>query len=169
MILAMLLFAAGAAALGVLVGQVLQRSESADAGRVLMLLLGASTAVAALLRNDCSTELPACAGRSSFTWHHYAHDLAGVLVMLLLVACPLVLAAAFRGDASLSNLSPPSQAAGVLAAAALTLYLTTGDVWPSQQGLLQRLSMAPTLIWMVGISAVLARARRGFLADVRSS
>lgn len=159
MVLAMLLFASGAVALAVLIGQVLPRSESGDASRVLMLVLGLGVGTAALLRNDCSTELPACAGRESFSWHHYGHDLSGVLVVVLLVACPFVLGAAFRGDPARTTLSRASRAAGVLAAVSLVLYLTTGKVWPADQGLLQRLSMAPTLIWMGVVSVVLSRSR----------
>ncbi|MCU1595592.1 MAG: hypothetical protein JWO12_2984 [Frankiales bacterium] len=157
MVASILLFAAGVAAVTWTFTSSVAASVPAQFGAVFLGLLGALSAAAALLRNDCSTELPSCTDRSSFSWHHYGHDIAGVLVMLLLVAVPLVVAEAFHADPRWHALVWPSRVAGWLATTGLLLYLLTDSSLTHDQGLLQRASMLPAALWLMLVAWALRR------------
>lgn len=148
MMTAILIFAAGVAALTRRFRTAVLISVPSRAGVILLMLLAGASAAAAVLRNDCSTERPSCAARASFSWHHYAHDVCGVLTMLLLVAVPLVVAESFHADPRWKSLVWPSRVAGWLGAIGLVLYLLTDSSGTQDQGLLQRASMAPFLLWL---------------------
>jgi hypothetical protein len=77
------------------------RYPSAVIGSVLLMIAGIGLAVAGLARNDCSSELPACAARadaSEVSWHHQVHDNVSLIIFLALIAAPLVFARAFGQD-----------------------------------------------------------------------
>ncbi len=77
------------------------RYPSAAIGSVLLMIAGIGLAVAGLARNDCSSELPACAARvdaGEVSWHHQVHDNVSLIIFLALIAAPLVFARAFGRD-----------------------------------------------------------------------
>ena len=140
MITGFLLLGIGTMALGVglLVGAL--RGRAATIGGALVLLAGVALVVAGLARNDCSSELPACADRvdaGDVSWHHTTHDLVSLVLFLALIAAPLVLARAFRQDERWADLRTYSIVTGLLGLALLIVY--GSGVAGSWNGLAQRL------------------------------
>lgn len=128
----------------------LVRGEAAQVGVVLLRLLGVALCAAAVLRNDCSTETDACAERvmaGQVSWTHHGHDVAAILVIVLIVACPLVLAAAFGRDRRWQHLQRPSQLAGVVG-----LVLLPAEMLVHDAGTVQRLAIAVPLLWLVAVA-----------------
>lgn len=146
----------GTVALAVGLRDGLGRGEAADIGRVLLAGLGAVICVAAVFRNDCSTETAACAARvraGQVSWHHHVHDAASGLIFVLLLASPLVLAHAFRPDPRWRGGYGWSIVTGVLGLALLVTYLVT----PVGAGVLQRLAIGLPVLWLAIVSWRLAR------------
>ena len=84
-------------------------SRSATAAPLILLLIGGGIAATGQMRNDCSSELDACAARVSagnVSWHHNAHDVTSITVFVLFVVAQLVFARAYRTDANWASLGP---------------------------------------------------------------
>jgi hypothetical membrane protein len=165
MITGFLLLGVGIVALGAgLAGALMGRP--ATVGSILVVVAGVGIIVAGLARNDCSTELDACADRvdaGDVSWHHATHDLASLVVFLALVAAPLVFARAFRGDQSWRDLRTYSLITGVLGLVLLVLFLS--GVAGSWNGLLQRVFVTVLFLWIAVLGARLIRLSRAQSAE----
>jgi hypothetical membrane protein len=131
---------------------------SARLGALLVTVAGVGILVAGLARNDCSSELAACAARvdaGDVSWHHELHDLVSLVVFLALVAAQLVLARAFGRDARWHDLSKYSIVSGALTFALLVLY-GSGAIGDSN-GLVQRIFTAVPFVWIAVLGLRLRR------------
>src|SRR5215211_351670 len=102
------------------------RYASAVIGSVLLMVAGIGLVVVGLARNDCSTELPACAARvdaGEVSSHHQVHDYVSLIMFLALIAAALVCARAFGRDDHWRHLRVYSVATGVFGFALLVLYV----------------------------------------------
>jgi len=148
MITGFLLLALGSIALaGGLASKI--ASWSGRIGSLLLLLAGLGLAVAGLARNDCSSELEACADRveaGTVSWHHLLHDNVSLLIFLALVAAPLVLARAFHRADEWRDLRMYSIVTGLITFALLVLYVT--GVGGSENGLVQRVFVSVPFLWI---------------------
>jgi hypothetical membrane protein len=125
------------------------RYPSAVIGSVLLMIAGIGLAVAGLARNDCSSELPACAARadaSEVSWHHQVHDNVSLIIFLALIAAPLVFARAFGRDDRWRPLRSYSILTGLLGFALLALYMIgSAGTW---NGLVQRVFVSVLFLWI---------------------
>jgi hypothetical membrane protein len=122
---------------------------SAVIGSVLLMIAGIGLAVAGLARNDCSSELPACAARADagdVSWHHQVHDNVSLIIFLALIAAPLVFARAFGRDDRWRPLRSYSILTGLLGFALLVLYMiASAGTW---NGLVQRVFVSVLFLWI---------------------
>jgi hypothetical membrane protein len=125
------------------------RYPSAVIGSVLLMIAGIGLAVAGLARNDCSSELPACAARvdaGEVSWHHQVHDNVSLIIFLALIAAPLVFARAFGRDDRWRPLRSYSILTGLLGFALLVLYMiASAGTW---NGLVQRVFVSVLFLWI---------------------
>jgi hypothetical membrane protein len=125
------------------------RYPSAVIGSVLLMIAGIGLAVAGLARNDCSSELPACAARADageVSWHHQVHDNVSLIIFLALIAAPLVFARAFGRDDRWRPLRSYSILTGLLGFALLALYMiASAGTW---NGLVQRVFVSVLFLWI---------------------
>jgi hypothetical membrane protein len=125
------------------------RYPSAVIGSVLLMIAGIGLAVAGLARNDCSSELPACAARADageVSWHHQVHDNVSLIIFLALIAAPLVFARAFGRDDRWRPLRSYSILTGLLGFALLVLYMiASAGTW---NGLVQRVFVSVLFLWI---------------------
>jgi hypothetical membrane protein len=164
MITGFLLLGAGIVALGAGLAGAL-KGRPATVGSILVVVAGVGIIVAGLARNDCSSELEACANRADadVSWHHATHDLVSLVVFLALVAASLLLARAFRGDQSWRDLRPYSLITAVLGLVLLVLFIT--GVAGSWNGLLQRVFVTVLFLWIAVLGARLIRLSRAQSAE----
>jgi hypothetical membrane protein len=137
------------------------RHPSAVIGSVLLMIGGIGLVVAGLARNDCSSELPACAARvdaGRVSWHHQVHDNVSLILFLALIAAPLVLARAFGRDDRWRPLRTYSILTGVLGFALLVLYIVvSAGTW---NGLAQRTFVSVLFLWIAVVGFRLSRLGR---------
>jgi hypothetical membrane protein len=137
------------------------RYPSAAIGSVLLTIAGIGLAVAGLARNDCSTELPACAARDDagdVSWHHQVHDNVSLILFLALIAASLVLARAFGRDDRWRPLRTYSIVTGLLGFALLVLYVIgSADTW---NGLVQRIFVTVLFVWIALLGLRLSRVEQ---------
>jgi hypothetical membrane protein len=150
----------GTALLGLGLGRAsaLAGGFSALLGALLVTVAGVGILLAGLARNDCSSELAACAARADagdVSWHHELHDLVSLVVFLALVAAQLVLARAFGRDARWQDLRTYSIVSGALTFALLVLY-GSGAIGDSN-GLVQRIFTAVPFVWIAVLGLRLRR------------
>jgi hypothetical membrane protein len=135
------------------------RYPSAVIGSVLLMIAGIGLAAAGLARNDCSSELPACAARvdtGEVSWHHQVHDNVSLIIFLALIAAPLVFARAFGRDHRWRPLRTYSIVTGLLGFALLVLYvIASAGTW---NGLAQRIFVSVLFIWIAVVGFRLSRA-----------
>ena len=165
MITGFLLLGAGMLALGAGLAGAL-KGRSATVGSILVGVAGVGIIVAGLARNDCSSQLDACADRADagdVSWHHATHDLVSLVVFLALVAAALVFARVFRGDQSWRDLRTYSLITAVLGLVLLVLFIT--GVAGSWNGLLQRVFVTVLFLWIAVLGARLIRLSRAQSAE----
>ena len=130
-------------------------------GSVLLMIAGIGLMVAGLARNDCSSELPACAARvdaGEVSWHHQVHDNVSLILFLALIAAPLVFARAFGRDDRWRPLRTSSIVTGLLGFALLVLYVIgSAGTW---SGLLQRIFVSVLLVWIALVGFRLSRVEQ---------
>jgi len=148
MIAGFLLLGAGTVALAAGLASTLNY-PSARVGSVLLIVAGIGIAVAGLARNDCSSELLACAVRvdaGEVSWHHKVHDTVSLVVFLALIAAPLVDARAFGRDNSWRVLRTYSIVTGLFGFVLLVLYVVeAGGPW---NGIMQRVFVSVLFVWI---------------------
>ena len=134
------------------------RYLSAAIGSVLLMIAGIGLTVAGLARNDCSSELPACAARvdaGEVSWHDQVHDNVSLILFLALIAAPLVFARAFGRDDRWRPLRTYSIVTGLLGFALLVLYVIgSAGTW---NGLVQRIFISVLLVWIALVGFRLSR------------
>jgi hypothetical membrane protein len=134
------------------------RYPSAVIGSVLLTIAGIGLAAAGLARNDCSSELPACAARvdtGEVSWHHQVHDNVSLIIFLALIAAPLVFARAFGRDHRWRPLRTYSIVTGLLGFALLVLYvIASAGTW---NGLVQRIFVSVLFLWIAVLGFRLSR------------
>ncbi|WP_405065353.1 DUF998 domain-containing protein [Kribbella sp. NBC_01510] len=160
MVTGFLLLGVGIVALGAGLAGALN-GRPATVGSILVAVAGVGIIVAGLARNDCSSQLAACADRvdaGEASWHHVTHDLVSLVVFLALVAAALVFARAFRGDQSWRDLRTYCLITAVLGLVLLVLFIT--GVAGSWNGLLQRVFVTVLFLWIAVLGARLIRLSR---------
>ena len=137
------------------------RYLSAAIGSVLLMIAGIGFTVAGLARNDCSSELPACAARvdaGEVSWHDQVHDNVSLILFLALIAAPLVFARAFGRDDRWRPLRTYSIVTGLLGFALLVLYVIgSAGTW---NGLVQRIFISVLLVWIALVGFRLSRVEQ---------
>ena len=137
------------------------RYPSAAIGSVLLMIAGIGLVVAGLARNDCSSELPACAARvdaGEVSWHNQVHDNVSLILFLALIAAPLVFARAFGRDDRWRPLRTYSIVTGLLGFALLVLYVIgSAGTW---NGLVQRIFISVLLLWIALVGFRLSRVEQ---------
>jgi len=132
--------------------------RSATVGAILLVVAGLMFVVAGVARDDCSSELRACKKRvdaGDVSWHHVVHDNVGIAVFLVLVAVPLVLAGAFRGDGRWRDLRRYSLASGGVTLVLLLVF--GGEPFSGWNGLAERILVTIPLVWIAVLGTRLAR------------
>jgi heme/copper-type cytochrome/quinol oxidase subunit 3 len=127
-------------------------------GSVLLTIAGIGLAVVGLARNDCSTELQACAARvdaGEVSLHHQIHDNVSLIIFLALIAASLVLARAFGRDDRWRPLRTYCIVTGVLGFALLVLYVI--EPAPAWNGLVQRVFVSVLFVWIAVVGFWLSR------------
>ena len=158
MITGFVLLGAGTVALAAGLARTL-RSPSAVIGSILLMIGGVGLAVAGLARNDCSSELPACAARvdaGEVSWHHQVHDNISLIIFLALIAAALVFGRAFARDDRWRPLRTYSIVTGLIGFALLVLYVIGfAGTW---NGLVQRIFVSVLFLWIAVLGFRLSRA-----------
>jgi len=134
------------------------RYASAVIGSVLLMVAGIGLVVVGLARNDCSTELPACAARvdaGEVSSHHQVHDYVSLIMFLALIAAALVCARAFGRDDHWRHLRVYSVATGVFGFALLVLYVIEPAV--TWNGFVQRIFVSVLFVWIAIVGFRLSR------------
>ena len=148
MIAGFLLLGVGTVALAAGLASTL-KDPSARVGSVLLMIAGIGIALAGLARNDCSSELLACAVRvdaGEVSWHHKVHDTVSLVLFLALIAAPLVVARAFGRDNHWRPLRTYSIVTGLLGFVLLVLYVVeAAGTW---NGLMQRVFVSVLFVWI---------------------
>jgi hypothetical membrane protein len=160
MITGFLLLGAGTVALGAGLAMTL-KGRRAVIGSILVMIAGVGLVVTGLARNDCSSELSACAegiDAGDASWHSMVHDTVSLVVFLALIAAPVVLAGAFRGAEHWRDLWSYSLVTGLLGFVLLIMYVTGAA--GSWNGLLQRLFVSVLFLWIAVLGLRLRRASR---------
>ena len=160
MITGFVLLGAGMVALGAGLAGAL-KGRPATVGSILVAVAGVGIIVAGLARNDCSSQLDACADRADagdVSWHHVTHDLVSLVVFLALVAAALVFARAFRGDQSWRDLRRYCLITAVVGFVLLVGFIT--GIAGSWNGLLQRVFVTVLFVWIAVLGARLIRLSR---------
>jgi len=131
---------------------------SAVIGSVLLMIAGIGLAVVGLARNDCSTELRACAARvdaGEVSSHHQIHDNVSLIIFLALIAASLVFARAFGEDDRWRPLRTYCIVTSVLGFALLVLYvIEPAATW---NGLVQRIFVSVLFVWIAVVGFWLSR------------
>ncbi len=131
---------------------------SARVGPAILLLVGLGFVTVGLMRNDCSSELEACAAKfkaGDVSWHHKAHDGISGVMFLLIIAAQLIFARAFRTDARWSSLRRFSLATGALTFALAVLF--GAEIFDDSNGLVQRIFVAVPFLWLAVMGLRLVR------------
>jgi hypothetical protein len=105
-----------------------------------------------LLRHDCSSVDASCSeivSAGGASWHHYAHDAIGTLMVIPLVALPVVLAHQFGQQDGWESLRLPSLFVSPLLL--LLVAILASEVLPSVAGLTQRLLDTLAFGWLAVI------------------
>ena len=113
------------------------------------MIAGMGIAAAGLARNDCSSELLACAVRvdaGEVSWHHKLHDTVSLVVFLALIAAPLVVARAFGRDISWRPLRTYSIVTGLFGFVLLVLYVV--EAGGPSNGIMQRVFVSVLFVWI---------------------
>jgi len=148
MIMGFLLLAVGCVALAVSLASAIA-AWAARIGSLLLLIAGIGLAVAGLARNDCSSELDACAARVEagiVSWHHTLHDNVSLVIFLSLVIAPLILARAFHRTDGWRDLRVYSILTGLLTLVLLISYVAASGT--SENGLVQRVFVSVPFLWI---------------------
>lgn len=137
--------------------------RSSRAGRVgagLIAVVGLGSVIDGVLREDCPLSTSEACQRlqddPGLSWHHQAHDVESVIVVVALLAAPFVLAKAFRQVDTLRGLPSYSLATGVMAVIATVAYVPLyGD---PGGGIAQRVLILISMAWIAVISIVMLRS-----------
>jgi hypothetical membrane protein len=139
------------------------QGEAATVGPIMLFVAGTAIVGAGLMRNDCSTELRACADRvrsGDLSWHHHGHDFASIVIFLVLLVVPLVFAEAFRSAAEWARLRFFCLVTAVLSLFFFVLYLLGPVTTHTWQGLLERLFVLLPFLWIAVLGTRLARRQQ---------
>lgn len=134
--------------------------RSSRAGRIgvgLIAVVGFGSVIDGVLREDCALSTSEACQRlqddPGLSWHHQAHDVESVIVVVALLAAPFVLAKAFRQFDALRGLRGYSLASGVGAVAVTAAYVPLyGD---PGGGIAQRALILIFMAWIAVISSAM--------------
>jgi hypothetical protein len=143
----------GAAATAVALRSALRAGPGTGTGPWWLGGAGLAALAAGFLRRDTLLLIAA----DDPSWHNRGHDLASAAAYLGMVAAPLVLARRFRGDPRWENHVPWSVAAGVAVGALLVIFAS--DVAPHANGIIQRVAVTISLVWLASVATHLVRGR----------
>ena len=136
--------------------------RSNRAGRVgagLIAVVGIGSVLDGILREDCPLSTSETCQRlqdgSGLSWHHLAHDIESVIVVLAMIAAPFVLGKAFRSISHLRQLHRTSMATGALLVVATIAYVFLyGN---PGAGIAQRLLALVFMAWIAALSITMLK------------
>jgi hypothetical membrane protein len=140
---------------------IVRASRAGRIGAVLIGVVGAGSVIDGIFREDCPLSTSAACQRLQDTpglsWHHQAHDIESVVVVLAMLAAPFVLAKALRQTEELRGLRPYSLATGAALVAATVVYvLLYGD---AGAGIAQRAAVLVFMAWIAVLSIFVLKVR----------
>lgn len=143
--------------------------RSNRAGRIgagLIAVVGIGSVLDGIVREDCPLSTSDACQRlqdgPGLSWHHQAHDVESVIVVLAMIAAPFFLGRAIRSVEGLENLYRPSVGTGVLLVIATVAYLFLyGN---PGAGIAQRFLALTFMTWIAAIS--IAMLKCVYLTDV---
>jgi hypothetical membrane protein len=140
--------------------RVFRYSRTGRLGAWLVGIVGIGSVLDGVLREDCplSTSL-ACQQLQSgpgLSWHHQAHDVESLVVVIASIAAPLVLAPVFGRRDDLRRLRPYSLLTGALLASANLAYLFLYG--HPGAGTAQRAFTLISMAWIAVLGTALARS-----------
>lgn len=144
-------------------------SRAGRIGAVLIGVVGAGGVIDGILREDCPLSTSAACQRlqdgPGLSWHHQAHDIESVLVVVAMLAAPFALAKAMRRVEDLAGLRTCTLVIGAALVAVTVAYLLLyGN---PGAGIAQRLLAFLFMAWIAILSiAVLGAERNGPNAPV---
>ncbi len=136
--------------------------RSNRAGRVgagLIALVGVGSILDGILREDCPLSTSETCQRlqdgPGLSWHHQAHNIESVIVVLAMIAAPFVLGKAFRSIGHLRQLRRASMATGALLVVATVAYVFLyGN---PGAGIAQRLLALGFMVWIAVLSGTMLK------------
>jgi hypothetical membrane protein len=136
--------------------------QSNRAGRIgagLIAVVGVGSFIDGIVREDCPLSTSEACQRlqdeAGLSWHHQAHDIESVIVVMAMIAAPFFLGRAVWSVDGLANLYRPSLGAGALLAVATVAYLFLyGN---PGAGIAQRLLALAFVAWIAAISIALLK------------
>jgi hypothetical membrane protein len=140
---------------------IVRASRAGRIGAVLIGVVGVGSVIDGIFREDCPLSTSAACQRlqdgPGLSWHHQAHDIESVVVVLAMLAAPFVLAKALRRTEGLRGLRPYSLATGAALVAATVLYVFLyGD---AGGGIAQRLVALVFMAWIAVLSISVLKVR----------
>jgi hypothetical membrane protein len=133
---------------------IVRSSRAGRFGAVLIGVVGAGSVIDGIFREDCPLSTSDACQRlqdgPGLSWHHQAHDIESVVVVLAMLAAPFVLAKAFHRTEELRGLRPYTLATGAVLVVATVLYVFLyGD---AGAGIAQRLVALVFMAWIAVLS-----------------
>jgi hypothetical membrane protein len=136
--------------------------RSNRAGRIgagLIAVVGVGSFIDGLVREDCPLSTSEACQRLQdgigLSWHHLAHDVESVIVVMAMIAAPFFLGRSIRSVNGLTNLYRPSLGAGALLVIATVSYLFLyGN---PGAGIAQRLLALTFVAWIAAISIAMLK------------
>jgi hypothetical membrane protein len=140
---------------------IVRASRAGRIGTVLIGVVGAGSVIDGIFREDCPLSTSAACQRlqdgPGLSWHHQAHDIESVAVVLAILAAPFVLAKAFRRTEELRGLRTYTLATGAALVAATVVYVFLyGD---AGAGIAQRAAVLVFMAWIAVLSISVLKVR----------
>lgn len=139
---------------------IVRSSRAGRIGAVLIGVVGAGSVIDGIFREDCPLSTSDACQRlqdgPGLSWHHQAHDIESVVVVLAMLAAPFVLAKAFRRTEELRGLRSYTLATAAVLVVATVLYVFLyGD---AGAGIAQRAAVLVFMAWIAVLSISVLKA-----------
>lgn len=139
---------------------IVRSSRAGRTGVALIAVVGAGSVIDGILREDCPLSTSQACQRlqdgPGLSWHHQAHDIESVLVVVAMLAAPFFMANGLGKIEELRGLRPYAVVTGIALVAATAAYvLLYGDFGA---GIAQRLLALVFMAWIAVLAISVLRA-----------